>query len=289
MHQIVHKASILLSFIKWKIALAVTFTTFAGYLLLDVFSANSFMYALIGVFFLAAASLSLNQLQEKNYDDKMQRTANRPLPKQQLSIITGFVISMLLLLAGAWLLYYGTSLTCLLLGLFNVLWYNVVYTYLKRITPFAVVAGALIGAVPALIGWSAAGGQITDYRIIFVASFLFIWQIPHFWLILYKYDDEYRQAGFPGLFDAFNKETIHYVLFVWLLTTSLFSIFFAVFGIVHSVWIAAFLLLLNAWLIFFFYRLLFYRNIELHFTSALSAINIYMLANMLLLIVNAVV
>ncbi len=72
------------------------------------------------------------------------------------------------------------------LGIFTLLWYNLVYTPLKRITAFAVLPGALIGAMPPLIGWTAAGGNPLDMEIMAVAFLLFVGQMPHYWLLLLK-------------------------------------------------------------------------------------------------------
>jgi protoheme IX farnesyltransferase len=77
------------------------------------------------------------------------------------------------------------------------LWYLAVYTPLKRKTALALPLGALCGAIPPLIGWCMAGGVPTDYRIIILAGVLFLWQMPHFWLLQERHESDYLRAGVP--------------------------------------------------------------------------------------------
>ena len=86
-----------------------------------------------------------------------------------------------------------------LLGLITVVWYNGIYTPLKRVTAFAAIPGGVVGAIPPVIGWVSGGGDPTDARIIVVAFFFFVWQVPHFWLLLMRIGGDYERAGLPSL------------------------------------------------------------------------------------------
>src|ERR1035437_7142925 len=187
----------LLTLLKYKVSLAVTFTAITGYIVFaGIFDVHNIQLA-IGVFILASGSSALNEVQERKYDSKMSRTRHRPVASGEMSPLTGLLISVFCIISGILILYLSFGTVPALLGLFNIGWYNLLYTNLKRITPYAVVPGSLVGAVPVLIGWTAAGGFLFASTIVFIAFFLFIWQIPHFWLLMLKYGNEYEQAGFP--------------------------------------------------------------------------------------------
>ncbi len=115
---------------------------------------------LFGVLFLAFGSAALNHYQEKEFDGKMDRTKNRPIPSGRISSSNALYISLLFVLSGSLILFFGSNLLALGLGLLNLIWYNFIYTLLKRRSPFAIVPGSLVGAIPPVIGWVAAGGAI---------------------------------------------------------------------------------------------------------------------------------
>ena len=145
----------------------------------------------------------------------MERTKVRPIPSGRITGSNALIISLLLILAGSIILAFHSN-TVLLLGLFTLIWYNGVYTPLKQFTAFAIIPGSLVGALPPIIGWVASGGFIFDEKILALSSFMFIWQIPHFWLLLLMYDHEYREAGFPTLSKIFSYKQISQISFVWI-------------------------------------------------------------------------
>jgi protoheme IX farnesyltransferase len=97
--------------------------------------------------------------------------------------------------------------------------YNVVYTPLKKVTAFAVIPGSMVGALPPLIGWGGAGGNLTSETILLVASFFFIGQIPHFWFLLMMFGDQYKLAGMPSLNQIFSESQLKRITYTWVLTT----------------------------------------------------------------------
>jgi protoheme IX farnesyltransferase len=204
-----------LSLVKWRISLFAALAAGLGYVLKTGAASLHILYPMGGVLMLAAGAGALNQYQERGLDAQMKRTRHRPLPSGLLTPCNALFVASMFILYGLALLGLGSGLQAAALGLFAVIWYNGVYTWLKRITAFASVPGALVGAVPPMIGWISAGGQATDITILALAFFFFIWQIPHFWLLLLKFRDDYRQAGLPTLQGKLSNAQIARITFVW--------------------------------------------------------------------------
>ncbi len=150
-----------------------------------------------GVAFLAAGGSALNQVLERDLDRLMVRTRLRPLPQGQLTPVSATAIGIGAILLGLTLLVTVNGLIPALLGTAALAWYLFVYTPLKRRTPLALMVGALSGALAPVIGWCLAGGRPSDYRVVMLAGLLYLWQIPHFWLLQRRHADDYRNAGIP--------------------------------------------------------------------------------------------
>lgn len=175
-------------------------TAMAGYCLFPEPARLTYLLALLcGVTLLAMGGSAFNQLLERDIDALMTRTMLRPLPQGRLSTAIVTLVGACTILAGLALLAMPGDLLPPLLGGAALTWYLAVYTLLKRRTTLALLLGALCGAFPPLIGWCLAGGAPTDYRIILLAGLLFIWQIPHFWLLQERHEADYRRAGIPRL------------------------------------------------------------------------------------------
>ena len=279
----------ILSLMKYKVSLAVTFTTVTGYLICSGSFDLRLLYTALGVFILAGGTSALNQFQERKFDARMERTKHRPLPSHKITPKTASIISIILMLSGLTILYFFSGKISAALGLFNIFWYNIIYTYLKQITPFAVVPGSLVGAIPAMIGWTAAGGAIFDTRIIIIAYFLFIWQIPHFWFLLMKYGKEYEEAGFPSITKVFNQQGLKSLTFIWIIATSITTLMFPLFNIITIPLLLIIIFILNIWLIITFTRITFNLKISINFKRAFATINIFMIATLLLLLIEALI
>jgi len=212
----------LLTLMKARITIATTMTTGAGYILAAGQVSREMLPPLIGTFLLASGASALNHCQEVQIDARMPRTRNRPLPAGRISLTWALFFAVLLILLGFYFLASAEHRIPLLLGLgaLAVFWYNGVYVYLKRFTAFAAVPGALVGALPPLIGWTAGGGEIHDPLILLLAAFFFIWQIPHFWLLLLIQGDEYEAAGLPSLTTVFGPRQLLRITFMWVLATA---------------------------------------------------------------------
>ena len=270
--------------IKYKVSIAVTFTAITGFI---VFSGKLDLEAFqlaIAVFVLASGSSALNQFQEWKFDAIMNRTKHRPIPSGEISPITALLISVLFISIGLVLLFSGFGLIPALLGLFNIIWYNFLYTNLKRVTWFAVVPGSLVGAVPAFIGWTAAGGNLFSSTIVFIGFFLFIWQIPHFWLLMLKYGKEYEEAGFPTVNQTFNPKSLRNIIFSWIVATTFSAILIPLFLVKLSWPFFLIIFMLNILFITFFAKLSFGNDAQLNFRKSFISINIYMMLFMILLV-----
>ena len=176
--------AVFLELTKLRISGASTFTAAAGYVAYLRGANVGLVTTLLGILLLAMGSSALNEVQEHKYDALMPRTASRPIPKGDLSPTLATVIAVVMAVCGFLVLLFAHNLTSALLGALALAWYNGFYTPLKRISPFAVVPGSLIGALPPAIGWTAAGGSISDPTVLALAFAVFICQVPHFWLLV---------------------------------------------------------------------------------------------------------
>jgi len=276
---------LILALIKYRVSIAVSFTTITGYIVFTGKFDIQLLYLVISIFLLAGGSSGMNECQESKYDALMARTKNRPIPSGKITLKNAWIISILLTIVGLLLLYYIFNGTTALLGIINLVWYNIIYTNLKRISSFAVVPGSLVGAIPALMGWTAAGGYVFDPAIVFIAFFLFIWQIPHFWLLMLKYGKEYEEAGFKTINQAVNTRNLKLVIFTWVVATSFSSIIVPLFLVNISFIFFLIIFTLNLLFIGVFTKLSFGNVTELNLKKSFISINVYMMVFMVLLII----
>jgi heme o synthase len=237
---------------KLTIMLPVSLTGFTGYFIFNPHFSIKLILVSLGILQMAVAASVLNQIQEIELDSKMERTLDRPIPAGRIKLNHAIIFSLCNLFSGAFIVYLSGNLLASVIGLFTVLWYNGIYTYLKRITAFAVVPGAVTGALPPLIGWIAAGGGILDKPIIFIEFLIFTGQIPHFWLLILKYGEEYNKAGIPTLTDIFKQEQINRLTFTWVLTSVIAAVFLCYFEIIRTGSLIGILLIASTYLIWKF-------------------------------------
>ncbi len=204
-----------LELIKLRITVASTVTTAVGYVLARGQFDLHMIPVMAGILLQACGAAALNQVQDARLDGLMERTTGRPIPSGRVSRKGAAAYATALLIAGTGLLWLSGPQPALL-GLAAAAIYNGIYTPLKRVTPFVVLPGSLIGALPPVVGWSAAGGYLIDPTIHMVAFFFFIWQIPHFWLLLLFYARDYEDGGLPSLFDRFDRRQIVKLTFLWI-------------------------------------------------------------------------
>jgi protoheme IX farnesyltransferase len=159
----------------------------------------------IGGFLLSGASVIVNQIIEKDLDKLMTRTMNRPLPTNRVTVQESIIFCVICFAAGTLLLIVFTNPLTTALSILSMILYSFVYTPLKRVGPIAVFVGAIPGALPPLLGWTAATGGISHEALI-IFGIQFIWQFPHFWAIAWVADDDYKKAGFKLLPSGGQKD-----------------------------------------------------------------------------------
>jgi heme o synthase len=193
------KAKAYWELLKFRLSFLVAFSCAFGYVLgssqLNLFTLTM---VFIGGFLLSGGSVIINQIIEKDLDKLMSRTMNRPLPTNRLTVQEAIIFSVICLAVGTGLLLMYTNLLTTVLSLISMILYSFVYTPLKRVGPIAVFVGAIPGALPPLLGWTAATGYISHEALI-IFGIQFIWQFPHFWAIAWVADDDYKKAGFKLL------------------------------------------------------------------------------------------
>jgi len=246
----------LLELSKVRITFAVSLTTITGYVMASGRFDTGLILPTLGIFILACGSSALNHYQEKDKDAKMKRTQNRPIPGGRISPNGALAFALLLTIIGSGLIYIGSGFLAMQLGILALIWYNGIYTPLKKRTAFAVVPGSVIGAIPPMVGWVAGGGSLADPRALIIAFFFFIWQVPHFWLLLLKFGKEYEDAGFPSITSFYSNKQIKNTTFIWTMATAVTALMLPVFGIVNSVVIALGMLIAVVWLVVVFSKLL---------------------------------
>ncbi len=275
--KISHILRVVFELSKVKITIAVSFTTITGYVLARGHIDTGFLAVTIGIFLLACGSSVLNHIQESRTDAVMLRTSSRPIPQGRISLAYAFILAVIELAAGTIILVTYVNFIALLLGWLALIWYNLVYTNLKRITAHAVIPGALIGAIPPLVGWVAAEASLLDIRAWTIAFFFFVWQVPHFYLLVLKYGPQYEDAGLPALTSYHNSFVLKLMIFLWVVTTALSALLLYYFNVVRSVTAALCLTISSLLLILIFFIPLVRKNIEFAPFKYFMRINYYAL------------
>jgi heme o synthase len=185
---------------KARITFMVLITTAVGFLLgwRGPLNLLYFLQALCGTALAASGAAALNQVFEVELDGRMRRTCNRPLPGRRMTVDEGLIIGIFCSVAGILWLSFAINFYSGILSAVTIGTYVFVYTPLKRITTLNTIVGAIPGALPPVIGWTAARGHI-DFASWILFAILFLWQMPHFLAISWLYREDYKQAGFVML------------------------------------------------------------------------------------------
>ena len=204
---------------KVRISLPIALSALVGYTMKTGWLSGEVWMLITGVFLMSCSSAAINHIQEYKTDALMPRTKNRPIPSGKISVKGAILVAVSFFAYGAFVLLTSFPPIVFFTSFLTLLSYNVIYTPLKKVTAFAVVPGSLVGALPPYIGWFAGGGELMDERIMWVALFFFIGQIPHFWLLLLMFGKEYTLAGYPSLNSVFNDNQIKRLSYTWILAT----------------------------------------------------------------------
>jgi heme o synthase len=246
---------------KFRLGALVVFSAVITYLTIcDTIQWQQLLALSIGGLLVTSAANGFNQIIEKDLDKLMDRTKHRPLPTEVLSINEALIFCLLLGVLGTMLLWIFTNPFCGVLGFVSIILYALVYTPLKRKSPFSVLVGAFPGAFPTLIGGVAATQGFGEINFFAFLLFLiqFVWQFPHFWALAWFNNDDYAKADFHLLpskngKDEFSKFQI-LMYSVFLLLVSILPFVFQFVGLLSTVasLLCGFALLLQA---YNFYRL----------------------------------
>jgi protoheme IX farnesyltransferase len=186
--------------IKLRLNLLALLTTLASFYLASSgpLETSLMLFTLLGTTAVAAGSGALNQWLEVEQDSKMKRTEHRPLPAGRMGSWQALILGISLSFLGEALLFWRVNDLTAYLGLVALISYVAVYTPLKKVTSLCTLVGAVPGALPPLMGWTAVRDSIgVEGWVLF--AILFLWQMPHFLAIGWMYRDDYERAGFPML------------------------------------------------------------------------------------------
>ncbi len=275
--------SIIRDLTKFKITFFIAISSSVAYILYSGALSYNMLLPIMGVYILSSGLSAFNQYQEIRTDAIMNRTRFRPLPSKRITPLTGFIIALTLTIAGLLLLYLTGNFSVFLLGIFAIIWYNLFYTPLKKKTAFAVIPGALVGTIPPAIGWIAAGGNLLDLHLLIFNLFIFIWQVPHFWLLMLIYEEDYKRAGFPVLTDIFNSSKSSRITFVWIIALVLSCILIIIFNDINNPVIFISLVLAGFWLIWRTKELLDQFSKVPNYSFAFRMVNFYVLLTVVLI------
>ena len=193
-------ASVFADLVKARLTALVLLTTFVGFYLgwQGAMNYTLMFHALFGTGLVAAGASALNQWIERDYDAKMRRTATRPLPSGRMQPTTVMIFGGICSVIG--LIYLGLLVNLLtsVVGAVTLVSYLFIYTPMKRVSWLNTLVGAVPGALPPLMGWTAARNELSGEGWALFAILAF-WQIPHFMAIAWMYRDEYAKAGFVML------------------------------------------------------------------------------------------
>lgn len=241
------KASAFVKLTKFRLSFLVVLSAVISYVTLNPHPEIIRIIAItIGGFLVTGAANGFNQVIEKDLDKLMARTGGRPLPLNILSPAQALIFCCVLLGGGIFILGYWVNILSGILGAISVILYALMYTPLKRKTPFSVFVGAFPGAIPTLIGGVAGSSGFGEFSfhawLLFAVQFM--WQFPHFWAIAWVSHDDYRKAGFfmlPSLGGRDKSSAFQVVIYtVFLIPVSLLPNVFGLANLISGMFVFLF-------------------------------------------------
>lgn len=217
-NSITDRIKVRVSLIKFSISLMSAAAAITGYSMgLPLLTGRALLTG-AGVFCIAAGSSVMNNYQDRNTDSKMERTKRRPLPLGEISPGSAVAQSLLLITAGtAILIVISDSFLPAVSGILAVFLYNGIYTHFKKHIFLSFFSGIMCGMLSPLIGWFSAGGLIPSVQVVYFMVLMGVWQVPHTWLILLRYRDDYSKAGISTVVDFFSEDKLRYILLLWVI------------------------------------------------------------------------
>jgi protoheme IX farnesyltransferase len=185
--------------LKMRVTSLVVMTAWTGYYLgarraqVPTFSWK-LLCALLGIGIVSGGAAALNQVIEREADGRMRRTQGRPIPGRRMRLTEALAVGVACVLGGAAYLAFTINLLTGILSALTAAAYVGIYTPLKKHSPICTTIGAVPGAMPPLLGWTAARGHV-EWEALVLFAILFLWQFPHFHSIAWMYREDYRRAG----------------------------------------------------------------------------------------------
>ncbi len=204
---------------KFILSFAVSLSALFAYIMAKGEIGTDMFISTFAVLLVAMGVSTLNQVQEYREDALMDRTKHRPIASGKMSPTTGIIISAILVMLSLILIHDLLGMIGVNLFLFSFIWYNLVYTPLKKISALAVVPGAILGVIPPAVGWIAAGESLLSQEFFALGFYYFIWQVPHYWLLVMLHFGGYKDAGYPTVMRLFGQGSLQRLTFVWLIMT----------------------------------------------------------------------
>ncbi len=202
---------------KVPLCLLIGCSTVFGYMLADPLVSAKTFFAGCGIFVTAAGAATLNSLQEYRLDGELGRTRNRPMPQGLLTPAEAGLQALVLLSVGLGTLFAaGPTLLPTLVAVCAVFLYNGVYTPLKKKTVLAIIPGAICGALPPYIGWLGGGGTAVGFTAALLIVLFVLWQVPHFWLVLLTFKDDYAGSELPNFLKQFREDSLKRFFATWI-------------------------------------------------------------------------
>lgn len=254
---------------KFTLSFLVVFTSVVSYLLAPnvTFNLLSIVVLFVAGLFISGSACAINQIEERDTDAVMRRTAKRPIAAGRMSVTEGWVFAITIGVIGILTMWFYFNFASAMLSLFSLFIYAFIYTPLKKVGSIATIVGAFPGAFPCLIGWVAATSYITPWvhfqgvladghyatfsnmggYVLFGIQFL--WQFPHFWAIAWLAHKDYSKAGFkllPSVAGPTRFSAIQAIIYsVIMIPVGMLPYYFEMSG-VFSFWI---LLACNLWMV----------------------------------------
>ena len=249
---------------KFRLTLSVVFSSFISYILgSESINFIDLTYLLTGGILIVSSSNIFNQIIERDLDKLMNRTKNRPLPKNKIKINTALLLAITIGVLGI-ILMYLINIKVAILAAVSIFMYTAIYTPMKLVSPLSVFVGAIPGAFPFMIGWVAATNEI-GIEAITLFLMQFFWQFPHFWSIGWSQSEDYKKAGFKMLpTGKKDKSTSAQILFysIWAVIISIVPSFGITGNLRLSLFGLIFVIILGVFLVYKSYLLFIDGNNE---------------------------
>lgn len=247
---------------KVPLCLLIGCSTIFGYILANPVIGRRPFFLGVGIFVIATGAATLNSLQEHGLDGRLGRTKNRPLPKGLITRAQAWRQALVLLSIGFLILIAACDdLLPVLIALFSLFLYNAVYTPLKKKTILAIIPGAICGALPPYIGWIGGGGEVAGYTGILLIVLFVLWQVPHYWLVLLTFKEDYEKSDIPNFLKQYGEKSLKKFLVSWIGAFATIMLMFSV--LPFQLWpLSRFLIFFNVGLLLsaFFYSLVIQRT-----------------------------